>query len=1119
MNAAHRTDAGTPLPSADAAPNATWECRVLILAPTGNDAKLTGNFLSHAGFFCEICRDLSHCTQEIERGCGMILLAEEALANGPDARLVRALSQQPAWSDIPLVIITSGGESAPSRQRRLALFGPGGNVALVERPFRPATLISTVEVALRARRRQYEARELLQTVTALSSRIEAQARLFNITLSNISDFAFTLDRTGRFIYANQPQLDVWRLTLEQAIGKTFFDLRYPAEAATRLQQQVQLVIDTKACVRDETCYQNDRGVEDYYEYIFNPVLASDGSVEMVAGSTRIITERKRSEAVTESQRRVLQRMAEDAPLGEVLESLVRTVELQYSTKVYGSVLLLGDGIHLRHAAAPTLAAEFRQAVDGIALGAGHSAAFAARPVYVADIATDALWADFRELALAHKLRACWSIPITSSHGKVLGIFALYHVEPCEASDADVQLLEMATRTASIAIERKLSDAALRESERQYSQLVQCLPAAVYTTDARGHVRLYNEAAVALWGQQPQMDKPLWCGFGPVYRPDGTALPLEECPMAITLREGRSVRGEELIIERPDGIRRNALPYSDPIYDVSGKLIGAINMLLDVTESRQAEAAAQRLAAIVQSSDDAIISKDLNSIIKTWNAGAERLFGYRAEEVVGQSVSLLMPADRWTEEPGILARIRNGKPVENYETIRRRKDGSMIEVSLTVSSIRDAKGRVIGASQIARDVTRQKQAERELERAHKEAVAASRAKDDFLAALSHELRTPLSPVLLLASDAAEDPRLTAEMRARFNTIRNNVELEARLIDDLLDITRIAHGKLSLNMGVVNIRMLLKEALTTVRSELDQKSIRLTVAIEGGECIVKGDPVRLQQAVWNVLKNAIKFTPIGGKITFLTQVRDESGELMITVSDDGIGMTSDDLARIFEAFTQGEHADGRGSHRFGGLGLGLAITRKLIELHGGTIRASSAGRDRGSTFVITLPLTSRVAVEPSPAEKRTSPKSEARTPASARGKILLLEDHEPTRIALASLLKRRGYLVETAASLAEARALAMKDEFHLLISDIGLPDGNGLDLMKELSVRSKALQGIALTGYGMEQDIACSRDAGFAAHLTKPVSMRSLDEALTALHDRAPSARETSAVVLTERDETP
>jgi PAS domain S-box-containing protein len=241
-------------------------------------------------------------------------------------------------------------------------------------------------------------------------------------------------------------------------------------------------------------------------------------------------------------------------------------------------------------------------------------------------------------------------------------------------------------------------------------ILQALPAAIYTTDAEGRITFYNEAAVKLWGCRPEIGKSEFCGSWKLYWPDGTKLPHDQCPMALALREQREVRGMEAIAERPDGTRVHFVPYPTPLYDASGALVGAVNMLVDISDMKRADLAAQRLAAIVESSDDAIISKDLNGIIMSWNAGAERLFGYREDEVIGKPVTMLMPPERVDEEPGILARLRRGERIDRYDTVRRRKDGTLIDVSLTVSPLRDTNGRIVGASKIARDVTEIKRAQ-------------------------------------------------------------------------------------------------------------------------------------------------------------------------------------------------------------------------------------------------------------------------------------------------------------------------------------------------------------------------------------------------------------------------
>jgi PAS domain S-box-containing protein len=260
---------------------------------------------------------------------------------------------------------------------------------------------------------------------------------------------------------------------------------------------------------------------------------------------------------------------------------------------------------------------------------------------------------------------------------------------------------------------------LQQSEAYYRELVQALPAAVYTCDERGRVTLFNQAAVDLWGREPEVGKDLWCGSWKIYSPDGTPLPLHECPMAVTLREGRAMCGQEIVIERPDGTRRHVLPHPEPMRDATGTIVGAVNMLVDITERKQAEHAVAHLAAIVTSSGDAVVSKDLQGIVRSWNGAAERLFGYTAEEMIGQPVSLLIPQDRVDEEPDILKRIERGETIEQYETIRRRKDGTDLQISLTVSPIVDSHGRVIGASKIARDITEQKRVENALRRSEQD----------------------------------------------------------------------------------------------------------------------------------------------------------------------------------------------------------------------------------------------------------------------------------------------------------------------------------------------------------------------------------------------------------------
>ncbi|HVW22232.1 MAG TPA: chemotaxis protein CheB [Opitutaceae bacterium] len=381
--------------------------------------------------------------------------------------------------------------------------------------------------------------------------------------------------------------------------------------------------------------------------------------------------------------------------------------------------------------------------------------------------------------------------------------------------------------------------------------------------------------------------------------------------------------------------------------------------------------------------------------------------------------------------------------------------------------------------------------REATEARNAAVAASRAKDTFLATLSHELRTPLNPILLIAGEAAGDASLPPEVRAQFETIRNNVSLEARLIDDLLDLTRIANGKLSLEFRPTDVNAVLAAAVKTVSAGAGQ--IRFALELKAESATVLGDAVRLQQVFWNLLNNAVKFTPAGGTVSVHTaDLRPR--RLRIEIRDTGIGLRPEDLDRIFDPFLQVER-----SH--GGLGLGLAISRQLMEKHQGTIRASSEGPGKGSAFEIELPL----APEESAADGhgngngnggRAKPASGSppEPSGSGRRRLLLIEDHASTRETLQTLLGKRDFEVVTAASAAEARELFRQRSYDLVLSDLGLPDVDGCQLLAEMRRERPGIRAIAVSGYGTASDQHRAREAGFAGHLTKPISMAALDQAI-------------------------
>jgi len=366
----------------------------------------------------------------------------------------------------------------------------------------------------------------------------------------------------------------------------------------------------------------------------------------------------------------------------------------------------------------------------------------------------------------------------------------------------------------------------------------------------------------------------------------------------------------------------------------------------------------RLAAIVDSSADAIVSKTLDGVITSWNRGAERLFGWTAAEAVGRHITLVIPRERWPEEADVLGRVRRGERVDHYETVRVTKDGQLLDISLTVSPLRDATGRIVGASKIARDVSERRRFEAERDRllviaqeAREEAEASNRMKDQFLAIVSHELRTPLNSIQgwarLLQAGGLDD---AARARA-VEVIIRNTSTQTQLVEDLLDLSRVVTGRMRLTFEPCELGSLVTDAVDAVRPAADAKGVAL-VTVPGPDAgTISGSPDRLRQVVWNLAMNAIKFTPSGGRVE-IAAARDE-GSASIVVADNGVGISPSVLPHVFEQFRQ---EDSSSTRAHGGLGLGLALVKHLVELHGGGVKAESPGKGQGATFTVSFPLAS-------------------------------------------------------------------------------------------------------------------------------------------------------------------
>ena len=732
---------------------------------------------------------------------------------------------------------------------------------------------------------------------------------------------------------------------------------------------------------------------------------------------------------------------------------------------------------------------------------------------------------------------------------------------------------------------------------------------------------------------------------------------EEDRVLQTIRSGTAVTNFETLRQRKDG---TFIPISltvSPILDSHGTVIGASTIARDITARKEAEFASRRLSAVVKSSDDAIVTKTLDGIITSWNPAAERMFGYSDAEAIGRSIRMLIPEERQAEEDMVLSRIRSGRSVEHYETVRRKKDGTLFSISLSVSPIRDDAGVIIGASKIARDITEQVRLRDEarqhaanteklaqvgaivasaldrdtivqkvtdiateltgaefgaffynvrdsnagdaymlytLSGAAKEAFSqlpnprttplfaatfkgdgavrvhdvttdprygqnppysgmppghlpvrgylavpvktssgdvlgglffghsqpgvfseeherlavgvagwasvalenarlfveaqeANRMKDEFLAVLSHELRTPLNAIVGYAR-LLRGGMLTGEKAVQgFETLERNAAWLTQIIEDVLDVSRIVSGKLRLDVQPVELPLIVENAVATVRPAADAKNVRLQTVIDPRVGPVSGDPDRLQQVAWNLLTNAVKFTPKGGRV----QVRLErvNSHIELIVSDTGVGIKPEFLPYVFERFRQ---ADSVTSRRTGGLGLGLAIVRHIIEMHGGTADAASAGEGHGATFTIRLPL---MIVQPERvSSRREHPRTERLLPLTALEDlagvcVVAIDDEADALSLLRVVLETAGATVATFASPVEALSRLPALNAHALVVDLGMPDMNGFEFIRRVRSSSdpavRQLPAAALTAFARSEDRTKALRSGFEMHLSKPV----------------------------------
>jgi PAS domain S-box-containing protein len=627
-------------------------------------------------------------------------------------------------------------------------------------------------------------------------------------------------------------------------------------------------------------------------------------------------------------------------------------------------------------------------------------------------------------------------------------------------------------------ESRQMESALRESEGHYRDLVEHSQDLMCTHDLDGRILSINAAAVRISGYDAQffVNRNIRDFLVDKYREqfDSYLATIRRDGVAHGVMKVYTRTGEKRIWEYHNTLRTTG---------VEAPIIRG--MARDITEEKRAQEAIARLASIVESSYDAIVGHSPDGVITSWNGGAERTFGYSAAEAQGQPISMLVPAKGRVEFANVVEILYRDGKIHHYESEWRRKGGEPIQVSLTMSAIKNASGKMIGASTIARDITERKRAEVERERllsfeqaARRDAEAANRTKDEFLAVVSHELRTPLTSILGWARQIRKGGLDTQKAAAALETIERNARIQAQLIADILDVSRIISGNLRLEVQPVDVAGVIRTAIETIRPAAENKRIRLETALEPG-ITISGDANRLQQIVWNLLSNAVKFTPNGGRVE--ARLDSAGGRARIFVSDTGQGINPHFLSQVFERFSQSDTSTTR---KHGGLGLGLAIVRQLVELHGGTIHAESPGQGKGATFRVELPVRE---IRQSTVAHQTAA---APQPQGLQGLKILVVDDDPDILAMIeSILQECRADVKTCGSAGEALEAARNWRPDLLISDIAMPGEDGCSLIRNLRTwkpeAGGSIPAAALSARVRAEDRVRALSAGFQMFIPKPI----------------------------------
>ena len=864
---------------------------------------------------------------------------------------------------------------------------------------------------------------------------------------------------GRIVEVNRAAVDAYGHTREELIGTSFFRIRAP-ETRDEIAAQIQRV--EEGPFRFETIHVRKDGSRFPVEvsWSLNPI----GGERVILSIIRDITERREAEEQLRASEQRL-RLALEASAVGIWEWNVTTGSIRWDAqmfRIYG-IEPTKDGLVPYHmwtdAVLPADLPRQEEVLQDTVRRLGRST---------------------REFRIRRP-----------------GCPECRHIQAVETVRAnDAGQAEWVVGTNLDITESRRAEAALRASEEHLADFFENATIGLHWVGPDGIVLRVNKAELNLLGYT--REEYVGHHIAEFHARQET---IDE--ILRRLMNGEELHDFEAQLRCKDGSLRDVLIASSVLRDGDGRFIHSRCFTRDITERKAAEKALResttRLALGVQVAEIALAEIDYLTGMNHLSAEAARLFGLGdAGLAVPREVvhATFHPEDRAELLPRIAASLDPagaGGFAMDHRVVW--PDGEVRWLRVRKQVVFEGEGsarRPMRAMLVALDVTAEKTAAEVTREAKENAEAANRAKDRFLAVLSHELRTPLTPVLMTVAALEHEPDLRPDLREDFTMMKRNIELEIKLIDDLLDLNRIISGKLELKIEPIDLNEAVRHVCAICRPQILEQSVRLETDLCDDAGLIAADPARLRQVLWNVLRNAINFTPANGAIHVSTaRLRPDRCE--IRVRDSGVGIPADMLSRIFDAFEQG---DVRITRQFGGLGLGLAICRALVELHGGSVRAESGGEGCGATFIIEIPgkfiASSVAASDAAPAESG----------AANRIRLLLVEDHADTARLLERHLRRAGFAVTVAHNVSDGLAAAARDTFDVVVSDLGLPDGTGCDLIRGVR-ESRPLPGIAMSGYGMDEDIRRSREAGFSEHLVKPVEVPQLIEAIR----RATAKRDT------------